>query len=42
VSHYNAATKEYAKIDKDVTKLTDKQGGGFEELPGVDKPSIDE
>ncbi|HEY1405481.1 MAG TPA: DNA recombination protein RmuC [Spirochaetota bacterium] len=42
VSHYNTATKEYGKIDKDVTKLTERQGGGYAELPGVDKPASDD
>jgi len=39
VSHYNSAVKEYGKIDKDVTRLTDKEGGGFNDLPILDKPS---
>ncbi|MFH1077686.1 MAG: DNA recombination protein RmuC [Patescibacteria group bacterium] len=39
VSKYNQADKEFAKIDKDVTKLTG-ESNGFEPLQ-IDKPSLD-
>ncbi|HNX58682.1 MAG TPA: DNA recombination protein RmuC [Spirochaetota bacterium] len=42
VSHYNSAIREYGKIDKDVTRLTDKAGGGFPELEAAEKPHTDE
>jgi DNA recombination protein RmuC len=42
VSHYNTATREFAKIDKDITKLTDKQAGGWSDPMLVDKPSTDD
>ena len=42
VSHFNNASKEYSKIDKDIFRITDKQAGGNAETMLVDKPSLDE
>jgi DNA recombination protein RmuC len=42
VSHFNSASKEFTKIDKDIFRITDKQAGGKAETFLVDKPSIDD
>jgi DNA recombination protein RmuC len=42
VSHFNSASKEFTKIDKDIFRITDKQAGGDAETFLVDKPSIDD
>ena len=42
VGHYNKATKEFKKIDKDVVKITEgKSGGNFEEIK-IEKPRLEE
>jgi hypothetical protein len=39
VNHYNSASKELNKIDKDVTRIT---GEGMElDLKQIDKPTVD-
>ena len=40
VNHYNTASKEFKKIDKDVTRITG-EGIGFE-IEGVDKPLLED
>ncbi len=40
VTTYNAAYKEFGKIDKDVYKLTKGEAGGTAELLQLEKPSI--
>lgn len=38
VSHFNSASKEYGKIDKDIYRITDKAAGGNAEISFIDKP----
>lgn len=41
VNHYNLATKELKKVDKDVTKITEgKEGGNIKELE-IERPKIE-
>jgi DNA recombination protein RmuC len=42
VSHFNSASKEFTKIDKDIFRITDKQSGGNAETMLIDKPSLDD
>jgi DNA recombination protein RmuC len=39
VNHYNASSKEYKKVDKDMLRITGT--GGMDELPQLDRPSQD-
>lgn len=41
VGHYNHASKELAKIDKDVVKIAGGEGVGYEEL-AIDRPAKEE
>ena len=41
INHYNAASKEFKKIDKDVVKITDGAAGGNVELEVLDRPAGD-
>ena len=40
INHYNAANKEYKKIDKDVYKITDGATGGGVEVELLERPTI--
>jgi DNA recombination protein RmuC len=42
VNHYNTASKELKKIDKDVYKITGGDAGGKIEVLAIDKPSAEE
>jgi DNA recombination protein RmuC len=40
VSHFNAASKEFKKIDKDVYKITEAESGV--EVQQLEKPNVEE
>jgi DNA recombination protein RmuC len=41
VNSYNAASKEFKKIDKDVVKISDGEAGGKIETEVIDRPQVD-
>ncbi len=42
VNHYNKATKEFKKVDKDVVKITDGVSGGKFEENEIDRPRLED
>ncbi len=42
VSSYNKAGKEFEKIDKDVVKIIEREGGEKIEIPTIEAPDIDQ
>ncbi len=42
VNHYNAGSKEFGKIDKDVLKITEEKIGDGIEIPELDRPKTEQ
>ncbi len=42
VSSYNKAGKEFEKIDKDMVKMIEREGGAKIDIPPIEGPSVDE